>query len=143
MKKVSRKKTGDSGTVISPVLRGLFRSFAKLAERAAENRPLLRGLRIAYDPGAERFVVAHAGSYVEFVLAIPGDCVPPLGEIECRPMSTAGATEESTIARFRFNEAGIITESTVPELAGQNIDVDAAAWSVVAAVCWLNMHARA
>jgi len=58
-------------------------------------------------------------------------------------MSTAGATEESTIARFRFNEAGIITESTVPELAGQNIDVDAAAWSVVAAVCWLNMHARA
>jgi hypothetical protein len=143
MKKISRKKAVDGGAGDFPVLRGLFRSFAKLAERAADDRPLLRGLRVAHDPGADRFVVAHAGSYVEFVLAIPGDCAPPLGEIECRRMDTSGATEKPTIARFRFNEAGVITESTVPELAGEKIDLAAAACSVVASVLWINMHAQA
>jgi len=140
MKKITRKKTAETG--MSPVLRGLFRSFAKLAERAADDRPLLRGLRIAHDPAADRFVAAHAGSYVEFVLALPGDCVPPIGEVECRRMDSAGATETSTIARFRFNEEGIIMESTVPELAGQRIDLAPAAWSVVAAVLWTNLHAQ-
>jgi len=101
----------------------------------------LRGLRIASDPRADRFVVAHSSSYVEFVLAIPGDCVPPLGQIECRRMDSSGATQESTIARFRFNEAGIITESTVPELVGQDIALAATACSLVAAVLWVNLHA--
>jgi hypothetical protein len=142
MKRISRKKVADAGANIPPVLRGLFRSFAKLAERAAEDRPLLRGLRVAYDSIAERFVVAHAGSYVEFVLAIPKDCLPPLGEIECRRMASAGTRDESTIARFRFDEGGILTESTVPEFAGQNIDLAATVWSVVAAVLWINLHAQ-
>ncbi len=142
MRKTTRKKPADGATDTSPLLRGLFRSFAKLAERAAEDRPLLRGLRIAHDPAADRFVAAHAGSYVEFVLAIPGDCVPPLGEVECRSMDSAGATDVSTIARFRFKEDGIITESTVPELAGQRIDLAPAAWSVVAAVLWINLHSK-
>jgi hypothetical protein len=141
MKKVTRRKAAGSRTDMPPVLRALFRSFAKLAERAAEDRPLLRGLRIAHDPAAERFVAAHAGSYVEFVLAIPGDSAPPLGEVECRRMDTAGSTEASTIARFRFNEEGIIMESTVPELAGERIDLVPAAWSVVASVLWINLHA--
>ncbi len=141
MKKITRKKPADVGTANSPVLRGLFASFAKLAERSAEGRPLLRGLRIAHDPSAVRFVAAHAGSYVEFVLAIPADCQPPLGEVNCRRMDSAGVTEASTIARFRFDEGGIITESTVPELAGQRIDLAPAAWSVVAAVLWINLHA--
>jgi hypothetical protein len=141
MNKVKRRKAGDGGAGTSPVLRNLFRTFAKLAERAAEVRPLLRGLRIAHDPAADRFVAAHAGSYVEFVLAIPADCVPPLGEVECRRMDTSGATQASTIARFRFDEAGTILESTVPELAGERIDLVPAAWSVVAAVLWINLHA--
>jgi hypothetical protein len=140
-RKTTRKKPADGAAGASPVLQGLFRSFAKLAERAAENRPLLRGLRIAQDPAADRFVTAHAGSYVEFVLALPAGCVPPLGEVECRRMNTAGTTEAATIARFRFGEDGIIGDSTVPELAGQRIDQAPAAWSVVAAVLWSNLHA--
>ncbi len=143
MKNITQKKAVGGGTGIPPVLRGVFHSFAKLAERTAEGRPLLRGLRIANDPGAERFVAAHAGSYVEFVLAIPGECAPPLGEVECRRMDTAGATEVSTIARFRFNEGGIITESSVPEFSGQRIDLAPTSWSVVAAVLWLNLHTQA
>ena len=59
MKKLSRKKATDGGTGIPSVLQVLFRSFSKLAERAAEGRPLFRGLRIAHDPGADRFVVIH------------------------------------------------------------------------------------
>jgi hypothetical protein len=139
MKKTTRKKAADTG--VPPALSGLFRSFARLAERTADDRPLLRGLRIAHDPAACRFVAAHAGSYIEFVLAVPADCVPPVGEIECRRMNSSGATAESTIARFRFNEEGIIVESTVPELAGERIDQAPAACSVVAAVLWSNLHA--
>jgi hypothetical protein len=141
MKKISRKKAADGPAGTSPMLQALFRTFATLAERTAENRPLLRGMRIAYDPRAARFVVAHAGSYVEFVLAVAADCVPPLGQIECRRMNTSGATEESTIARLRFDENGVITESTVPELAGQSIALADGAWSAVAAVLWINLHA--
>ncbi len=142
MKKTSRKKPADGETDSTRLLRGLFQAFAKLAERAAEDRPLLRGLRIAHDPSAHRFVAAHAGSYVEFVFACPGDGVPPLGEVECRRMDTAGATETSTIARFRFKEDGSITESTVPELVDQKIDTAPAAWSLVAAVLWINLTAK-
>ena len=139
MKKLTRKKAG--ATAVPTALQGLFRSFSKLAERTAEARPLLRGLRIAYDPTADRFVVAHAGSFVEFVLTIPGDCVPPLGEVQCRRMDSSGSTETSTIARFRFNEEGVITESTVPEFVSERVDQIPAAWSVVAAVLWSNLHA--
>jgi len=78
--KAPRKKAADGGTGIPSVLQVLFRSFSKLAERAAEGRPLFRGLRIAHDPGADRFVVVHAGSWIEFVLTIPGDCVPPMAK---------------------------------------------------------------
>jgi len=142
MKKVARKKSPDGATANPSALQRLFRSFSKLAERAAEARPLLRGLRIAHDPAADRFVAVHAGSWVEFVLTMPGDCVPPQGEVQCRRMNTAGATEASTIARFRFNEDGAITESTVPELVGEMVDQAPAAWSVVAAVLWSNLHAQ-
>jgi len=141
MKKLTRKKGQDGGTAMPSVLQGLFRSFSKLAERTAEERPLLRGLRIAHDPKADRFVVVHAGSWVEFVLTIPGDCVPPHGEVQCRRMNTSGATEAATIARFRFNEEGVITESTVPEFVSERVDQIPAAWSVVAAVLWSNLHA--
>ncbi|TMH75596.1 MAG: hypothetical protein E6H52_09050 [Betaproteobacteria bacterium] len=141
MKKLPRKKAADGGTGIPSVLQVLFRSFSKLAERAAEGRPLFRGLRIAHDPGADRFVVVHAGSWIEFVLTIPGDCVPPHGEVQCRRMDTSGATELTPIARFRFNEVGVITESTVPELVSERVDQAPAAWSVVAAVLWGNLHA--
>jgi hypothetical protein len=141
MKKTTRKKPSEDASGPTQLLRGLFKSFARLAERAAEDRPLLRGLRIAHDPAAHRFVAAHAGSYVEFVLADPGGGEPPRGEVECRRMDSSGATQAATIARFQFDTAGIITESTVPELAGQRIDQAPAAWSVVAAVLWINLHA--
>jgi hypothetical protein len=138
MKKLPRKKAADGGT--GSVLQVLFQSFSKLAERAAEGRPLFRGLRVAHDPSADRFVVVHASSWIEFVLTIPGDCVPPYGEVHCRRMNTSGATEVTPIARFRFNEDGVITESTVPELVSEKVDQAPAAWSVVAAVLWENLH---
>jgi len=137
---VKRKSAPGRAKGAPPGLLKLFLAFAKLAERAADDRPLLRGLRIAHDAAAARFVSAHAGSYVEFLLGVPAECTPPRGEIECRRMGTGGVTEASTIARFRFGEDGVITESTVPELAGERIDQAPGACSVVAAVLWINLH---
>jgi len=142
MKKTARKKVADDESGAASSLKVLFRSFSKLAEQAGEGRPLLRGLRVAHDPKADRFVVVHAGSRVEFVLRIRSDCVPPHAEVACRRMDTAGATEVSPIARFAFAEGGIITESTVPELVNERVDLAPGAWSVVAAVLWSNMHAQ-
>jgi hypothetical protein len=68
MKKSVKKKVEVDGTGVASVMRGLFRSFAKLTEQAGDGRPLLRGLRVAHDPKADRFVVVHGGSRVEFVL---------------------------------------------------------------------------
>jgi hypothetical protein len=108
MKKAVKRKVEAEGGAGS-ILRSVFRSFAKLAEQAGDGRPLLRGLRVAHDPTADRFVVVHSGSRVEFVLQLHGDEQPPYGEVECRRMDAAGATEETTIARFRFNETGVVT----------------------------------
>jgi hypothetical protein len=135
MKKAVKRKIGaDEGGVLS-VMRGAFRSFAKLAEQAADGRPLLRGLRVAHDPTADRFVVVHGGSRVEFVL-VPSDSQPPYAEVECRRMDSAGVTESSTIASFRFNETGVVSQSTIPELVNERIDQAPGAWSIVAAVIW-------
>ncbi len=41
-----------------------------------------------------------------------------------------------TTARFRFNESGIVCESTVPELVNERLDQKAGAWSILAAVLW-------
>jgi len=136
MKKVAKKKINKDETAVVAVMRGLFRSFAKLAEQSAEGRPLLRGLRVAHDPSADRFVVVHSGSRVEFVLVPYGDSQPPYAEVECRRMDSAGATEKATIACFRFNETGIVSQSTVPELINEKIDQANGAWSIVAAVIW-------
>lgn len=135
MKKAVKRKVEAEGGAAS-ILRSLFRSFAKLAEQAGDGRPLLRGLRVAHDPTADRFVVVHSGSRVEFVLQIHGDDQPPYGEVECRRMDSAGATETETIASFRFNEAGVVTESTVAELVNEKIDLAPGAWSTVSAVIW-------
>lgn len=141
LKRAPRKKVADGATGMPTALQGLFRSFSRLAERAAEGKPLLRGLRIAHDPNAYRFVAVHANSRVEFLLAIPEHCAPPQGEVQCRRMDSSGRTEAATIARFRFTEDGSIAESTVPELVGGKVDQAPAAWSVVAAVLWGNLHA--
>jgi hypothetical protein len=58
-------------------------------------------------------------------------------------MDTMGATETTPIARFRFNEAGIVSESTVPELDNENIAQTNGAWSIVAAVIWNALQAPA
>src|SRR5258705_12546897 len=131
MKKLPRKKAADGGTGIPSVLQVLFRSFSKLAERAAEGRPLFRGLRIAHDPGTDRFVVVHAGSWIEFVLTILGDWVPPHGEVQCRRMDTSGTTELTKIARFLLNEVGVITYATVPEHIYERVGQSPAPWTVV------------
>ena len=143
MKKAAKKKGEGEGSGIRHVLRGLFQSFAKLAEQAAAGRAQLRGLRIAYDPKVDRFVVVHIGSRVEFVLLIYSDSPPPHAEVECRRMDSAGVTEKSTIARFRFNDAGIVSESTIPELVNEGIDQVPGAWSIVAAVMWSALLAPA
>jgi len=135
MKRAVKKKVETESGAAS-ILRSLFRSFAKLAEQAGDGRPLLRGLRVAHDPTANRFVVVHSGSRVEFVLQVHGDDQPPYGEVECRRMDSAGATEKETIASFRFNEGGLVTESTVAELVSENIDLAPGAWSIVSAVIW-------
>jgi hypothetical protein len=122
-------------------MHGLFRSFAALAEQAADGRPQLRGLRVAHDPAADRFVVVHTGARVEFVLLIHGDSLPPYAEVECRRMNSSGATEETPIARFRFDDTGLVSESSVPELVGERIDQANGAWSIVAAVLWDAMQA--
>lgn len=135
MKKAAKRKIStDEGGVLS-VMRGAFRSFAKLAEQAADGRPLLRGLRVAHDPTADRFVVVHGGSRVEFVL-VPSDSQPPYADVECRRMDSAGVTESSTIASFRFNETGVVSQSTIPELVNEKIDQAPGAWSILAAIIW-------
>ncbi len=127
---------GGERVGIPKVMHGLFRSFATLAGQAADGRPQLRGLRVAYDPSADRFVVVHIDARVEFVLLIHGDSVPPHAEVECRRMNSSGATEEALVARFRFDDTGLVSESSVPELVGERIDQASGAWSIVAAVLW-------
>jgi hypothetical protein len=142
MKRVAKRKVEADETGVRSVMRGLFQSFAKLAEQAAGGRPLLRGLRVAHDPKGDRLVIVHGGSRVEFVLVISGDSQPPYAEIECRRMDSAGATEEAPIARFRFNDTGVVLESTVPELLNERIDDAPGAWSIVAAVIWDAMQGQ-
>jgi hypothetical protein len=141
MKRVAKKKVNEESGVAS-VMRSLFRSFAVLVEQAADGRPQLRGLRVAQDPKADRFVAVHLGARVEFVLRIDGDSVPPQAEVECRPINSAGVSGETTIARFRFNESGIVSESTVPELVNERLDQKTGAWSIVAAVLWDALQAQ-
>lgn len=136
MKRAVKKKVDADETGVLSILRSQFRTFAKLAERAAEGRPLLRGLRVAHDPSADRCVVVHGGSRIEFVLGLQGDAQPPCADVLCRRMDTAGATEQTPIARFRYDATGAVVESSVPELVGERIDQTPGAWSIVAAVIW-------
>ena len=140
MKKPTKKKTieADAGGT-SSVLRSLFRSFAKLAEQAGDGRPLLRGLRVAQDPKADRIVVVHGGTRVEFVL-VPGVPNAPSAVVECRRMNAVGETEAAPIATFRFDESGLVSESSVPELSNENVAQSNGAWSIVGAVIWNAMH---
>jgi hypothetical protein len=135
-KKVAKKKVDADETGVLALMRGVFRSFSKLAEQAGEGRPLLRGLRVAHDPKADRFVVVHGGSRIEFILVLHGEDQPPYAEVECRRMDSAGGTEEASIARFRFDQTGVVSQSTVAELVGERIDQAPGAWSIVAAVIW-------
>lgn len=137
MKKATKKKVGAEGGTTPPAMRSLFRSFAKLAEQAGDGRPLLRGLRVAQDPTAERIVIVHGGSRVEFVL-VPGD--PPYADVVCRRMDSTGGTETTPIAGFRFTETGEVSQSSVPELVNENISQANGAWSIVAAVIWNAMQ---
>ncbi len=73
VKKAAKKKVGRDENGVASVMRSLFRSFAMLVEQAADGRPQLRGLRVAHDPKADRFVAVHLGARVEFVLRIGGD----------------------------------------------------------------------
>jgi hypothetical protein len=139
MKKAAKKKVEPEGSGTLSVMRSLFRSFAKLAEQAGDGRPLLRGLRVAQDPTADRIVVVHGGSRVEFILVRDaGD--PPYADVECRRMDSIGATEAMPIASFRFNETGNVLQSSVPELVNENISQANGAWSIVSAVIWNAMQ---
>jgi len=140
MKKVVKRKGSVEDSGPRSVMRGLFRSFGKLAERAAGGRPLLRGLRVAQDPKVDRLVAVHGATRVEFLLVHSADVEPPYAEIECRRVDSAGATEPNTIACFRFNDTGVVSQSTVPELVDERIDKESGAWSIVAAVLWDAMH---
>ncbi len=120
-------------------MRSLFRSFAKLAEQAGDGRPLLRGLRVGQDPTADRIVIVHGGSRVEFVL-VPGAGDPPYADVECRRLDSAGATEATPIASFRFDETGNVLQSSVPELVNENISQANGAWSIVGAIFWSAMQ---
>jgi hypothetical protein len=139
MKRVAKKKVDAEGSGASSILRSVFRSFAKLAEQAGDGRPLLRGLRVAQDPIADRIVIVHGGTRVEFVL-VPGTGEPPYADVECRRMDTLGATEATPIASFRFNETGDVSQSSVPELVNENIAQANGAWSIVGAVIWNAMQ---
>lgn len=139
MKKAAKKKAGV-GSGVSPTLLGLFHSFAKLAGQAGDGRPLLRGLRVAHDPSADRIVVVHGATRVEFVLAA-GVGEPPHAQVECRRMDSVGATEALTIASFQFTETGTVSQSSVPELVNENIAEANGAWSIVSAVIWSAMDA--
>ena len=142
MKKAAKKKPEAQGSGTSSVIRSLFRSFARLAEQAGDGRPLLKGLRVAQDPTAERIVIVHGGSRVEFVL-VPGAGDPPYADVECRRMDSIGATEAMPIARFRFDETGNVSEASVPELVNENISEPNGAWSIVSAVIWNAMQGAA
>jgi hypothetical protein len=142
-KKAVKKRATAETSGAAGVLRSQFRTFAKLAEQAGDGRPLLRGLRVAQDPTADRIVIVHGGSRVEFVLILAADRDSPHADVECRRMDTMGATETTPIARFRFNEAGIVSESTVPELDNEDIAQTNGAWSIVAAVIWNALQAPA
>jgi len=139
MRKTAKKKVEAEGSGTPSVMRSLFRSFAKLAEQAGDGRPLLRGLRVAQDPTADRIVIVHGGSRVEFVL-VPGIGDPPHATVECRRMDSIGATEAAPIATFRFNETGHVLQSSVPELVNENISETNGAWSIVGAVIWNAMQ---
>lgn len=139
MKKAAKKKVEPEGSGTRSILRSLFRSFAKLAEQAGDGRPLLRGLRVAQDPTADRIVIVHGGTRVEFVLVLgAGDS--PYADVECRRMDSRGATEATPIASFRFNETGHVSQSSVPELVNENIAEANGAWSIVSAVIWNAME---
>lgn len=138
MKKAVKKKVEAEGSASLSVMRSAFRSFARLAEEAGNGRPLLRGLRVAQDPTADRIVIVHGGTRVEFVL-VPGTGDPAYADVECRRMDSLGATEPTPIASFRFTEAGNISQSTVPELVNENIAEANGAWSIVGAVIWAAM----
>jgi hypothetical protein len=122
-------------------LNALFTSFEKLAEQAAEGRPLLRGLRVARDPSAHRFVAVHAGARVEFLLCPAAGSAPEQARVECRSMDSAGVCAASPIAHFTYDAQGTIAASSVPELVGERVDQSSGAWSVVAAVLWGNLNA--
>ena len=141
MKKAAKKKVEPEASGTSSVKRSVFRSFAKLAEQAGDGRPLLRGLRVAQDPSADRIVIVHGGSRVEFVLILgAGDS--PYADVECRRMDSTGATEATPIASFQFNETGNVSQSSVPELVNENISQANGAWSIVSAVTWSAMQGR-
>lgn len=142
MKRVSKRKSETIETGPRSVLKSRFNSFAKLAGQAGDGKPLLRGLRVAHDPKIDRFVVVHGGTRIEFVLTPYGDSQPPYAEIECRRMDAAGATEQAPIAAFRFDETGVVSQSTVSELLNERIDDAPGAWSIVAAVVWGAMHGQ-
>lgn len=142
MKRVVKKKAESASSGGASVLRSLFRTFAMLAEQAAEGKPQLRGLRVAHDPNADRFVAVHLGARVEYLLRMDSSAVPPSAEVECRTVNSLGASAETTIARFRFVETGIVTESSVPELVNERLDQKAGAWSIVAAVMWDALQAQ-
>jgi hypothetical protein len=134
-KKTAKKKAAARKSPVPSILRSQFQSFARLAEQAGDGRPLLRGLRVAQDPTADRIVIVHGGSRIEFVL-VPGTGDPPYAEVECRRMDSMGATEATPIASFRFDETGNVLQSTVPELVNENISQSNGAWSIVGAVIW-------
>ena len=139
MKKAAKKKVEPEASGTSSVKRSVFRSFAKLAEQAGDGRPLLRGLRVAQDPSADRIVIVHGGSRVEFVLILgAGDS--PYADVECRRMDSTGGTEATPIATFQFNETGNVSQSSVPELVNENISQANGAWSIVGAVVWNAMQ---
>lgn len=140
MKKAAKKKVeSDAGS--KSVLRSVFRSFAKLAAQAGEGRPLLKGLRVAHDPTTERIVVVHSGARVEFLMLLPSESSPTHAIVECRRIGGTGATETSPIASFQYDEAGKVSQSTVPELIGENVTDSNGAWSIVWAVIWNALHA--
>ena len=119
-----------------------FRAFSRLAERAGEGRPLLRGLRVARDPKADRFVVVHAGSRVEFTLAAGPEQDAACSQVECRALDSGGKAETMPLAQFTFGDDGRISQATIPELVDEAIDQPPGAWSVVAALLWRNLNAR-
>jgi hypothetical protein len=96
---------------------------------------LLRGARVGRDPKGDRFVVVHAGSQVEFVLASVDDAAMQ-GEVVCKRIDSSGTSEGSAIARFVYSEAGVVLESTVDELIDTRIDETEGAASIVASVMW-------